>query len=147
MNNYIYICLEAICPLFLVQKKVFSNQKKGHLGKVCLVKSCFFESFWGWNHLFWGCNISIIFLKQGKPLPWSLKKDRMQRIRIPNKKSRTTNQKKPSFERLAASIWRWGGRKMDWMELLNLMVTSDWYDEDVFWTVFFFQNGCHIGIC
>ena len=26
----IYIYLEPICPLFLVQKKVFSNQNKGH---------------------------------------------------------------------------------------------------------------------
>ena len=28
----IYIYLEPICPLFLVQKKVFSNQNNGHLG-------------------------------------------------------------------------------------------------------------------
>ena len=29
---YIYVYLEPICPLFLVQKNVFSNQNKGHLG-------------------------------------------------------------------------------------------------------------------
>ena len=33
---YIYIYLEPICPLFCLQKKVFSNQNKGHLGSRCI---------------------------------------------------------------------------------------------------------------